>query len=778
MRPEDGHPGPEWHRRFFDDLYCRLYMLRGDDECDAIASILARAMNLPEGSGSGFDQGCGAGGIARAMERRGALVQAFDCSPDMIARARAAGTRDAAIQDARTAIAAPDGGFSFGYNWGSGLGYSGLSDTLTMLRCAADALAPGAPFLVETMNLPHLRDSFLPTFQAARTDADTGEAWTVTRDSAFDGVPVHPYEVPVLVQDWTFEGPDGKRVQRRTAVDAIGPAALRALAEMAGFEDVRSLDPATLGPSTRHSPRILATMRRRRDREVPSVLGERLRGALAARGGDDSIRDGEMSLSGTRALEWAMRLAIALRGAGPRPGSCAAIMTGRTWATPLAIAACRIAGSPFAIIDPAMAPARLESAMRRLRPGATIAFARDEVAAALAARFRERSPGDAYEVREPAPGAGSVTVESHRHARALPEGTSHVCLTSGSSGEPKAVLCREDGLLATADAQAALIGERDGEGLWTLNPSFDASLSDILTALLARRPLRAHRPPMTRLKSLRAALRGAATADLPPSLMGVVDPAEAGLKVLVFGGERARPDDVRKWGRHCLALQAYGPTEASVCAAMAVACDDWAEGEIGRPLVPGSIAVLTAKGPVAVEAAHPAATPADGAAFNRVTAPGLEEGETGEILIFGPQVALGYLGDEARTALRFPEVGGARCHATGDIARHEGGRLIWTGRNDRQMKVNGRLICPEEIEAAAAAATGGAAHCWPDAGGIALATESGDPKAIADSVERALGPAFRPGKVVVTGAFARTPNGKVDARAVEAAAARTKEMPN
>lgn len=359
-------------------------------------------------------------------------------------------------------------------------------------------------------------------------------------------------------------------------------------------------------------------------------------------------------------------------------------------------------------------------------------------------------------------------VEGHLHARALPEAASHVCLTSGSSGEPKIVLCNENGLLATIDAQIALMGDLDGEALWTLNPSFDASLSDILTAMLARRPLRAHRPPMTRAKALREALSSATSADLPPSLMASLHPAATALQTVVFGGERAHPNAVRTWGRHCLALQAYGPTEASVCAAMAVACDDWVEGEIGRPIIPGSLALLTPLGPIVIEAAHPGATPADGAAFNLVRGELLADGETGEILIRGCQVALGYLDDGALSALRFPTIDGIRYHATGDIARVAGGHLVWLGRNDRQVKLNGRLICPEEIEAAANAAVPGAAsRCALIGGRLTLAIEAGDPKAVTDAVEARLGRAFRPQRTIVTGPFPRNPNEKTDGKAVE-----------
>ena len=89
----------------------------------------------------------------------------------------------------------------------------------------------------------------------------------------------------------------------------------------------------------------------------------------------------------------------------------------------------------------------------------------------------------------------------------------------------------------------------------------------------------------------------------------------------------------------------------------------------------------------------------------------LPPGEVGELAIFGPGVALGYLGRPELTADRFidnPLAAGpdeARLYLTGDLARIDrGGPVHYLGRADGQVKVRGFRVELGEIEAAVAVA--------------------------------------------------------------------------
>lgn len=76
---------------------------------------------------------------------------------------------------------------------------------------------------------------------------------------------------------------------------------------------------------------------------------------------------------------------------------------------------------------------------------------------------------------------------------------------------------------------------------------------------------------------------------------------------------------------------------------------------------------------------------------------------SGELCIAGTGVAKGYIGREQLTAEKFlpdPFVADARMYRTGDLAMwNDAGELIYLGRIDQQVKLNGQRIEPGDIEA-------------------------------------------------------------------------------
>ena len=78
-------------------------------------------------------------------------------------------------------------------------------------------------------------------------------------------------------------------------------------------------------------------------------------------------------------------------------------------------------------------------------------------------------------------------------------------------------------------------------------------------------------------------------------------------------------------------------------------------------------------------------------------------GVRGQICIAGVPVGIGYIRDPVRTAERFvPDLyGKGKMYLTGDIGYwNDDGAIVYVGRNDRQVKINGQRIEPEEIETA------------------------------------------------------------------------------
>ncbi len=97
----------------------------------------------------------------------------------------------------------------------------------------------------------------------------------------------------------------------------------------------------------------------------------------------------------------------------------------------------------------------------------------------------------------------------------------------------------------------------------------------------------------------------------------------------------------------------------------------------------------------------------------------------GELLLGGPQLALGYLDDEEKTRRAFVQIEGERWYRTGDLALKDAeGVLHYLGRIDHQVKVlGGARVELGEIESHLRAVTGCesvAAVAWPMQDGVAL----------------------------------------------------------
>jgi amino acid adenylation domain-containing protein len=288
-------------------------------------------------------------------------------------------------------------------------------------------------------------------------------------------------------------------------------------------------------------------------------------------------------------------------------------------------------------------------------------------------RMDDGDPAAGHPVNSPV-----VTVE--------PERAAYVIYTSGSTGAPKGVVGTHRGLRNLADVQAELVEVRPGDRVLQFHSSaFDVSLSEVLTTLCAGAelilvPRHARQPGAELARTL--AVNGITVADLPPVVLGAMDPdALPQLRSLTVGGEACPPDIAAAWSREREFINAYGPTEATVTATAARQATGVFGPPIGRPVVGTRTYVLDARlNPVPV-------------------------GVAGELYLGGAGVARGYLGDPVATARvflpdPFATAPGQRMYRTGDIVRYRAdGQLDFLGRADTQVKVRGYRIELGEIEA-------------------------------------------------------------------------------
>ncbi|WP_164014776.1 non-ribosomal peptide synthetase [Pyxidicoccus trucidator] len=373
----------------------------------------------------------------------------------------------------------------------------------------------------------------------------------------------------------------------------------------------------------------------------------------------------------------ANRLAHQLQALGVGPEERVALAMERTPEWVVALLAVLKSGGAYLPLDLGYPSARLAWMLERARPRVVL----------TRAVWRERLPdvdasficldGVAEDVaRWPSePPASGVT----------PEHLAYIIFTSGSTGRPKGVLLEHGGLSQVLGAVVEAHGVRPGHRvLQFASAGFDASVCEVLSTLAAGATLHlALRESLLPGPRLHALLREEAitTVTLVPSVLAQLEPEGLdALETVISAGEALPPELARRWKPGRRLLNAYGPTEATICATVDTDVDV-ERPSIGSPLPGVSVAVLDATGqPV----------PA---------------GEPGELCVGGVGLARGYLDRPELTAERFvPDAfsaePGARLYRTGDRVRAlPDGRLEFLGRFDSQVKVRGVRIELGEVEA-------------------------------------------------------------------------------
>ncbi|WP_190126882.1 alpha/beta fold hydrolase, partial [Streptomyces inusitatus] len=256
--------------------------------------------------------------------------------------------------------------------------------------------------------------------------------------------------------------------------------------------------------------------------------------------------------------------------------------------------------------------------------------------------------------------------------------------TSGSTGRPKGVVVSHTGLGVLAAEQVERFGlSTDSRVLQLASFSFDAAVMEMLMAFASSGALVV--APAGRLGGedlVRELERNRIThALIPPTVLSGLAEAELpSLETLVVGGEACAGELVGRWAPGRRMINAYGPTESTVCAALSRPLTGDARPPIGRPVTGTRLHVLDP-------------------ALRLVPV-----GVTGELYISGEGLARGYAGRAVLTAGRFVAdpygPAGTRMYRTGDLVRRlRDGSLEYVGRADDQVKVRGFRIELGEIEA-------------------------------------------------------------------------------
>jgi len=374
-------------------------------------------------------------------------------------------------------------------------------------------------------------------------------------------------------------------------------------------------------------------------------------------------------------------------------------------------------------------------------------------------------------------GAGDFApVDSWKAPEVAPEAIAYLLFTSGSTGKPKGVMVAHRNIerfLKVVTERYSFT--RDDRFSHIYETTFDLSLLDLfgpwsIGACLCVPDDRSRMLPAQYVSSSKITVWfSVPSVALLMKNMRLLEPGIfPGLRVALFCGEALPVPVAEAWvsaSPNAVVENIYGPTELTL-ACTAFRIDERMRAQSHNEVVPIGAPFVGMRA--------------------KVVDPSLVEvppGETGELIMAGPQVALGYWRDPERTAAAFviPPGESEVFYRTGDRVRRpaeSGEPLIFLGRLDHQVKIRGHRVELGEVEAAVMNETGvdtAVAIGWPR-------TAAGGAEGIVVWLEGELperGPLLRrlrdrlprymvPKQIRALPSFPLNPNGKIDRKALAA----------
>ncbi len=354
-----------------------------------------------------------------------------------------------------------------------------------------------------------------------------------------------------------------------------------------------------------------------------------------------------------------------------------------------------------------------------------------------------------------------------------PNGIAYLLFTSGSTGQPKGVAVAHRNAVHFLDAAATRYGIAEQDRVSQLfDLTFDLSVFDMFVAWERGACVCCPSAKERLVPSSFIANAGLSVWFSVPST-GVLlrrfgklrHGAYPGLRLVLFCGEALPVELAQAFAAaapNAVLENLYGPTEVTI----ACTAYRWDPARspaecrgglvpIGDPL-PGLQALVADDSLCEVAA-----------------------GEAGELLMGGPQVTLGYWRDPQRTAAVFvtPPAHSETFYRTGDrVCRGaDDGPLLYLGRLDNQVKIQGYRVELEEVEAAlreVARVETAVAVAWPlnasGADGIVAFLGPGavDLEAVRDQLRKRLPTYMLPRTIRLVDDFPLTAHGKVDRKAL------------
>lgn len=270
-----------------------------------------------------------------------------------------------------------------------------------------------------------------------------------------------------------------------------------------------------------------------------------------------------------------------------------------------------------------------------------------------------------------------------------PNHLAYVIYTSGSTGKPKGVMLEHLGLYNLALAQQRGFNVTpQSRVLQFASIAFDAAISEMMVTLCAgARLVMAPQAVIKDVSQLESYIveHEVSHATLPPALLPLLTLSNwSNVGTLILAGEVCAVSIADKWAKDRTLINAYGPSETTVCATMGVYHAHQSCMNIGKPIANSQAFVLDR---------HLSLLPT---------------GVIGELFIGGVGLARGYINRPTLNKEKFisnpfydeQDINSSKLlYRTGDLVRWlPDGNLEFLGRVDHQIKIRGFRVELGEIE--------------------------------------------------------------------------------
>ncbi len=494
------------------------------------------------------------------------------------------------------------------------------------------------------------------TFQIAQDDAEWElPGLRVTSVPTGAGVDTARFDLAVtLVERRDTDGaPGGIDGEIQFAADlfdrgtaaALGARLAGVLGQVAADPGLRVSQVQVLSPGER---RQIVGAWNDTDADLPAQTLESWSRAQVARTPDaPAVVCGDVTWSYAELDAASGRIAGYLAGLGAGPEQVVAIAVPRSAEMVAAVLGVAKTGAAYLPVNPGYPAERIGFMLADARPSLIVCTAETaDVGGGAAVRVVLDDPATVAAIAGCPPDALGV--------RASVDGAAYVIYTSGSTGVPKGVVVSHRGLAGLVASQADRFQVGPGSRvLQFASLSFDAAVSELAVTLGSGGAL-----VLDPAGSLAEAVAAGQVTHLtvPPSVLATVEEGlPESVATVVVAGEACPPGLAGRWAQNHRVINAYGPTEVTVCATMS------------QPLDPGA-GVVPAGRPVANTQVF---------VLDAALAP-VPPGVTGELYVAGAGLARGYLGRAGLTGERFVACpfgsAGSRMYRTGDLARWTSGR--------------------------------------------------------------------------------------------------------